>query len=535
MVCPNMKKTLLYFFFAVSFYSFSINGEKKIIVFSNEIINIDATQEKNISEIPMDSLAIVIFFNQYPKLKGCESQVFEVYRTNHYHSVWFVNNKINELGILLYQNTGNLFEDGLQIKVPYKEKLDVFFSQSNEERSVDTEIELLLTSLYFFYTQHVFQGIDDKSTADLGWFIPRKKLSFVTYLDTLMRNPKLLSHDESKMFKQYYRLKDALKKYRLIEAKGKWQPIVMTNSNPIVVGSKSSVVYKVRERLHFLGYLKTDNKSMKYDKELSQAVWKYKKNNGITVDDFITPRLVASLNVPMADRIKSIIFNMERCRWISSDFNQAKEYIFINIPSYEMNYFKEGKTLLNSKVVVGKVMNQTVIFSGMLQYVVFSPYWNVPKSIIDKEIAPAMKKNKNYLAQHNMEWNDGNIRQKPGPKNSLGLVKFLFPNSNSIYLHDTPSKSLFKEEKRAFSHGCIRLEKPIELAYLLVKDDKSWTMEKLNKAFHSNKEIWYTLKHEIPVYIGYFTAWVNEYDEVQFYDDVYARDECLTTYLFGEQ
>jgi murein L,D-transpeptidase YcbB/YkuD len=200
-----------------------------------------------------------------------------------------------------------------------------------------------------------------------------------------------------------------------------------------------------------------------------------------------------------------------------------------------MNYFKEGKTLLNSKVVVGKVMNQTVIFSGMLQYVVFSPYWNVPKSIIDKEIAPAMKKNKNYLAQHNMEWNDGNIRQKPGPKNSLGLVKFLFPNSNSIYLHDTPSKSLFKEEKRAFSHGCIRLEKPIELAYLLVKDDKNWTMEKLNNAFHSKKEIWYTLKHKIPVYIGYFTAWVNEYDEVQFYDDVYARDECLTTYLFSEQ
>jgi murein L,D-transpeptidase YcbB/YkuD len=188
-----------------------------------------------------------------------------------------------------------------------------------------------------------------------------------------------------------------------------------------------------------------------------------------------------------------------------------------------MNYFKEGKTLLNSKVVVGKVMNQTVIFSGMLQYVVFSPYWNVPKSIIDKEIAPAMKKNKNYLAQHNMEWNNGNIRQKPGPKNSLGLVKFLFPNSNSIYLHDTPSKSLFKEEKRAFSHGCIRLEKPIELAYLLVKDDKNWTMEK------------YTLKHKIPVYIGYFTAWVNEYDEVQFYDDVYARDECLTSYLFSEQ
>jgi murein L,D-transpeptidase YcbB/YkuD len=535
MVSSKMKNTLLYFFLAVSYYSFSINEEKKILMCSRGLFYIDLTQKKNVSEFPIDSLAIVNFFRNYPKLKGWESQVFEVYRTNHNQSVWFAKNRINELGILLHQNTGNLFEDGLQIKVPYKEKLDVFFSQFEKEHFPDIEIELLLTSVYFFYTQHVFHGIDDKSTADLGWFIPRKKQTFVTYLDTLIRNPKLLSHDESKMFKQYYRLKDALKKYRLIEAKGKWQPIVMANSNPIAVGTKSSVILKVRERLHFLGFLKVNNKSMEYDKELEQAVWKYKKNMGITIDDLITPRLISSLNVPIADRIKSIIFNMERCRWISSDFNQSKEFIFINIPSYEMNYFKEGKTLLNSKVVVGKIMNQTVIFSGMLKYVVFSPYWNVPKSIVDKEIMPAIKKNKNYLAQHNMEWNDVNIRQRPGPKNSLGLVKFLFPNSNSIYLHDTPSKSLFKEEKRAFSHGCIRLEKPIELAYLLVKDDKYWTMEKLNNALHSKKEIWYTLKQEIPVYIGYFTAWVNEYDEVQFYDDVYARDECLTSYLFSEQ
>jgi murein L,D-transpeptidase YcbB/YkuD len=529
-----MKKTLLFFFTLVSFYSFSFSRETNRfeLYFGTSF---SCATPANSSEISIDSLAIATFFTKYSKLKNYESQVFEVYRKNHNQAVWFPTNKINELGSLLYKNLGNLADDGLQITMPYKEKLDVYFTQSSEGSAPDVELELLMSSAYFFYTQHVFQGLDDKRTTDLGWYIPRKKQSFVSYLDTLTQNPNLLSHDERKMFKQYYRLRDALKKHRLIEAKGKWQPIVMMNSNSIGVGTSSSVVYKIRERLCLLDYLKTNSKSLKYDKELLQAVWKYKKNMGITVDDLITSRLVASLNVPIADRIKSIIFNMERCRWISSDFNQAEEYIFINIPSYEMNYFKARQVILNSKVVVGKVMNQTVIFSGMMQYVVFSPYWNVPKSIIDKEITPAIKKNKNYLAQHNMEWNDGNIRQKPGPKNSLGLVKFLFPNSNSIYLHDTPSKSLFKEEKRAFSHGCIRLEKPIELAYLLVKDDKNWTMEKLNNAFHSDKEIWYTLKNKIPVYIGYFTSWVNENDEVQFYDDVYARDECLTPYLYSEQ
>jgi murein L,D-transpeptidase YcbB/YkuD len=486
------------------------------------------------NESSIDSIVLRAFFLKYPKLKNYESEVFAVYQKRDYKRIWLGTNQVSELGVLLHKGINNLTADGLQLNVPYRDELNHAFLKLQKEYVPDSETDLLLTSIYFFYTQHVFLGVDDKSTADLGWHIPRKKISFVTYLDTLIHNPNLLLHDETKMFKQYYALKDALEKYRSIESMGKWQPITMTKSKAIGLGASSSTVLQIRERLCLLGYLNSNTNSLKYDKEMAQAVWKYKKNTGIIVNDSITTRLVASLNIPISDRIKTIVFNMERCRWIPSDFNQANEYIFINIPSFQMNYFKEGKTLLNSKVVVGKVMNQTVIFSGMMQYVVFSPYWNVPKSIIDKEITPAMKKNKNYLAQHNMEWNGGNIRQKPGPKNSLGLVKFLFPNSNSIYLHDTPSKSLFNEEKRAFSHGCIRLEKPVELAYLLLKDDKNWPLEKLNSAFHSKKEIWYTLKRKIPVYIGYFTAWVGPDGGIQFYDDIYARDECLTAFLYEE-
>jgi len=223
---------------------------------------------------------------------------------------------------------------------------------------------------------------------------------------------------------------------------------------------------------------------------------------------------------------------MERCRWISPDIIKSKELIVINIPAYRLSYFKEGKLELAMKVVVGKDMNQTVVFSGEMKYIVFRPYWNLPRSIIKKEIKPAMAKNKNYLSEHNMEWNGGNIRQKPGPKNSLGLVKFLFPNTNDIYLHDTPSKSLFNEEKRAFSHGCIRVAKPRQLANIIMKDDKNWSPEKIDAAMDNGTEKWYTLKNTIPVYIGYFTAWVDNEGDIHFYDDVYSRDQRLASLIF---
>ncbi|HJS00741.1 MAG TPA: L,D-transpeptidase family protein, partial [Flavobacterium sp.] len=222
----------------------------------------------------------------------------------------------------------------------------------------------------------------------------------------------------------------------------------------------------------------------------------------------------------------------ERCRWVSSDIPQAKELIAINIPSFQLSYFKNQEVVLRSKVVVGKTLNKTVIFSGMMKYIVFSPYWNIPSSILKNEIRPGIAKNPNYLAEHNMEWHEGKLRQKPGPKNSLGLIKFLFPNSNDIYLHDTPSKSLFEREERAFSHGCIRVAKPKELAMEILKDNPEWTPEKIDSAMYKGKESWYTLKEKIPVYIGYFTAWVDNDGTLHFYNDIYKRDETLASLLF---
>jgi murein L,D-transpeptidase YcbB/YkuD len=242
--------------------------------------------------------------------------------------------------------------------------------------------------------------------------------------------------------------------------------------------------------------------------------------------------MIRSMNIPLKSRIKTLMVNMERCRWIPTEMSQAKQYISVNIPSYELVYYKNGKPALESNVVVGKVMNQTVIFSGMMKYIVFSPYWNVPPSIIKKEIKPALEKDKDYLAKHNMEWDKGRIRQKPGPQNSLGWVKFLFPNSNNIYLHDSPAKSLFNRNSRAFSHGCIRVAKPLELAQTLLEDDPNWTPDKVEKTMYAGTESWCTLKEAVPVYIGYFTCWVDDAGILHFYDDVYKRDGRLSELIF---
>jgi L,D-transpeptidase YcbB len=158
----------------------------------------------------------------------------------------------------------------------------------------------------------------------------------------------------------------------------------------------------------------------------------------------------------------------------------------------------------------------------------------VPPGILKKEILPAIKRNRNYLAAHNMEWYGNTVRQKPGRNNSLGLVKFLFPNDYNIYLHDTPAKSLFSEDKRAFSHGCIRLAQPFKLAQYLLRDYPTWDSARIIKAMNSGKEQFVAVKEMVPVYIGYFTAWVDNYGELNFRDDVYGHDAKISTHLFDK-
>jgi murein L,D-transpeptidase YcbB/YkuD len=300
--------------------------------------------------------------------------------------------------------------------------------------------------------------------------------------------------------------------------------------NVIHVGDSSEFILQLKKRLNQLGDLNEHKVDDKADANVIAALMDFKNTHGLKSDSLMDSETIRELNVPAKKRAEQIMVNMERCRWLPAQ-NNTDEFIVVNIPEYKLVYYQNDSAVWRCKVVVGKPMTKTVIFSGNMQYIVFSPYWYIPQSIIKDEIVPGMKRNANYLAKHNMEWNGGKVRQKPGTSNSLGLVKFIFPNSNNIYLHDTPAKSLFGEDNRAFSHGCIRVDKPKELASRILQQNPDWTSQKINTAMHAGKEKTVLLKKHIPVYICYFTSFVGANGKLNFRPDVYQRDEQLLNML----
>ena len=234
------------------------------------------------------------------------------------------------------------------------------------------------------------------------------------------------------------------------------------------------------------------------------------------------------MNVPVVNRIEQILMNMDRMRWMATP--SEGNLIRVNIPEFELHAYEGKRKVFDMDVVVGKEGHNTMIFNGDLNQVVFSPYWNLPSSIVQKEILPEMEKNPDYLAQQDMEITgkdeDGVpvIRQDPGDKNALGKVKFLFPNSFNIYFHDTPAKALFEKDRRAYSHGCIRLKDPEKMAEYVLRDQPEWTTEKIEDAMNSGHEKWVKVKDPIPVVVTYYTAWVDDNGKLNFRPDIYGHD-----------
>jgi murein L,D-transpeptidase YcbB/YkuD len=245
-----------------------------------------------------------------------------------------------------------------------------------------------------------------------------------------------------------------------------------------------------------------------------------------------------------AGHLDQIRINMERWRWMPRDLGDR--YILVNVPAYQMQVIEGDKPALAMRVVVGDPKHTTPLFSDEMTTVVFSPNWNVPESIIRKEMLPKLVNDPDYLERQDIQvvgtsgevvdttavdWEDDSavnglhFRQEPGPKNALGLVKFLFPNQFDVYLHDTPSHSLFNKERRALSHGCIRLENPVALAQYLLRDRPEWTAERISTAMNAGQEQGVPLKEKLPVHIAYFTAWVNADGTVTYTDDPYKLDE----------
>ncbi|WP_417772980.1 L,D-transpeptidase family protein [Stappia sp.] len=286
-----------------------------------------------------------------------------------------------------------------------------------------------------------------------------------------------------------------------------------------------------------------------YDERVKQAVADFQKDNGLHPDGVVGPRTLLALNAVSDDgmAVSDVIANMERWRWMPRDLGTF--HVFVNIPEFKARLIRDGQPVYETRVVVGKPQNQTPVFSDEMDHVIVNPYWNVPYSIASQELLPAARANSSYLASRNYEvvsggrvvdasaidWSGVNlrsvrIRQRPGGGNALGKIKFMFPNRHSVYLHDTPSKSLFSRSSRAFSHGCVRVQDPFDFADALLQLDPRWDAKKL-KAMIGGQEKRVDLSSRIPVHLAYFTAFVDENGLLQRRPDIYGHNATLTKAL----
>ena len=477
------------------------------------------------TRLQFDSSAIHVFINRYPAFKKFETDLRTFYRQRNYAYAWYDDDGLIEQAGNLYNRVININEEGLPNKFAYRDSFVIVMDSMSAMEGVDpdTPTELMLTAQYFSYAQIAWQGLSEKESRSLEWNLPRRKVNLVQLMDSLLYDgDSFVAHEP--VYRQYKLLKSSLKKYRDIESNGGWTEI-NPDQKKYEPGDSSVVIASLRQRLFQLGDLAIDNRSAVFDSTLLNGIKSFQRRLGIKEDGIVGPSFFTAINYPIGKRIEQIIVNMERCRWLPAE--PTVPFLVVNIPEFALHAYSNDSLLWSMKVVVGKAIHETVIFSGQLKFVVFSPYWNVPPGILKKEVLPGIRRNPNYLRNHNMEWNGGAVRQKPGPSNSLGLVKFLFPNSYNIYLHDSPAKSLFQEDQRAFSHGCIRVSRPKDLAKWLLRDYPEWTDDKITKAMNAGKEQYFTLKETVPVFIAYFTAWVDRKGKLNFRDDIYKRDNRL--------
>lgn len=323
----------------------------------------------------------------------------------------------------------------------------------------------------------------------------------------------------------YLRLSNSYHAYLQMEKKGAFPAILVAKKYPLLGDSHKSII-QIKKLLFACGDLSINDKSALFSVPLKMAIQHFQQRMGLAQTGKLNAATVQAMKVPIGARLKQMYTNLERLKWMSPFLKS--NYLLINIPEYKLHIVENNQSVYEANVVVGKAATQTEIFKDTVSEVVFNPYWNIPASIVTTEILPKMQKDSNYLLQNDLEVVSASpmvIRQKPSSNNALGKMKFIFPNSYDIYLHDTPAKELFKSTNRAFSHGCIRLENPIKLALYLLKKNANWSKEKIETVLKSNVETSVSIVPKMAICIIYLTAWANEKNELNFRNDIYQLDK----------
>jgi murein L,D-transpeptidase YcbB/YkuD len=454
---------------------------------------------------------------------------------------------------------GRLYNNTLRFE---KEAKDVYAQKGSIKQKI--ELEFKISQLYEAYTNYAYLGsinwgafnarisnlmVNDVSTE---WILHRPNVDAGNMLEKAALGASLKQQLETAIPQKYhYRaLQKKLANYRQIAINGGWPKVMLKGT--LKHGKTREAVMALRERLRVTGDYKSCKGSAEgkvYNKCLQKAVKHFQIRNGLTPDAEVGPGTLAVLNKTVDERITTILLNLDRIKWLKK--RTQKRRVIINIPDFMLSFEEDGKLIQKIKTIVGKPKNPTPIFSNTVKTIVLNPYWNLPKSIIQKEMIPKLLKNSNAMKKKGIEIRDGwgknaklvnpksinwasyryakhvpfRFAQIPGPRNALGKIKFLFPNKFAVYMHDTPTKSLFHKTKRAFSHGCIRLQKPRELLKIFSKFNSNVDYKKSKKILKGKVKTYFSLKEQVPVDVIYLTSWVDYNGKLQFRNDIYGYDK----------
>lgn len=485
------------------------------------------------------------------------------YKGRNFRPAWFRNSHLAQADVLV-RAINEAYDDGLTPSFYHLGRITSLIREGYGGLSRDAgqaaDLDILLTDAFLTLGCHLSAGCVNPVMFEVDWFAKHGSVDVSQVLQQALAQNRVKEALTmlSPAHGSYSGLKKALASYRGLAAAGEW-PLV--SGGPVLrKDSVSGRVMELKKRLAASGDLpaeeaKTDDR---FDERLEEAVIFFQKRHGLQADGAVGPATLGALNVPLKQRIRQIELNLERLRWILG--NTEQRLIVVNIADFRLDVIERGRSVLSMKAVVGKPYQSTPIFTAKMTHVIINPAWNVPDSIARKELLKKIRNDPGYLAGQDMEVLQGTgpqqvvidpatvdwqsltgknlpyrFRQKPGPLNALGRLKFMLPNKFDVYLHDTPARGLFSENVRTFSHGCIRIEKPLELAEYVLGENPEWTKEKLLAAIKNNSEKSVPIPDPLNVHFLYLTAWVDKEGVLQFRNDVYKEDQLLDDALRREQ
>lgn len=412
------------------------------------------------------------------------------------------------------------------------------------------DIDLLLTDAFLVLGAHLLSGRLDPVTVDAQWHANRREGDMAQVLENALTGTGVAFELEGLRPEHagYGAMREALARYRGVAAAGGWVPV--PGGDKLEPGSAGEQVLVLAARLAASGDLESGWTGDVFDEALGQAVRRFQRRHGLPADGIVGPKTLEALNVPVERRAEQLAVNMERWRWLPLEL--GRRHILVNIANFELDLVEDGRNLLNMRAIVGRAYRRTPVFSATMTYLVFSPSWNIPQNLAVQDKLPEEQKDPGYFHRMGIRVLRGwgaeateidpasvdwatvgrekfpyRLQQVPGPLNALGRVKFMFPNRFNVYIHDTPERGLFAQPERSFSSGCIRIEKPLELAALLLADDPTWNADRIAAAAASHHEQTVTLSRPIPVHLLYWTAWSEADGEIHFRRDIYDRDGAL--------